>query len=156
MIKRLLATTCLLAAFMLSCAITVEAAASSTPQTFAVDTSDGLKKQGITASSAATPQGMDPVLPEITVQLNFSAPVSELIYLGALNEKGEALYYSKTVRMTAKKAGSHPVAFAFPEGSVFKHVTQVKVFGPAEIEGVPQKKEGVLDEAKEIIEELFE
>lgn len=156
MIRRLLATTCLLAAFTLSCAIAFEAAAASEPQTFAVDTSNGLKSQGITASSAATPQRMDPLLPEITVQLNFAAPVSELIYLSALNEKGEVLYYSKTVRMTAKKAGSHPVVFAFPEGAVLKHVTQVKVFGPADVEGAPQKKEGFLDEAKDIIEELFE
>ena len=156
MIKRLVATTCLLAVLTLSCALAgATAYAADEQQTFAVDTSDALKKQGITASSATTPKGMDPVLPEITVLLNFSAPVSELIFLSALNEKGEVLYHSKTVRMTAKKAGAHPVTFAFPEGAVFKHVTAVKVFGPADMEGMP-KKEGVLDEAKDIIEELFE
>jgi hypothetical protein len=154
--QRVLTTPCFLAALLLSCAIAFEAVAAAVePMTFTVETSDTLKKQGVTASSAATPAQMDPVLPEITVQMNFTAPISELICLCALNEKGEVLYYSKTLRMTAKKAGTHPVSFAFPEGTVLNHVSRVVVIGPADMKDQP-KKEGILGEAKEIIEELFE
>ena len=129
--------------------------ASAAQREFSVRPSAALQQKGVTALSAATPEGMAPAIPQIAVQMRFTAPFAETIELRAYDANGALLARSNPMPVQAKAGEARPVTFVFPKDMPLAKVTSLEIMGPEGGKRV-KKTESLGEEAKEIVKELIE
>lgn len=105
------------------------AAVERTPAVPGVQASNMLQLQGMGTKRTAPVPGMTAGRPEVTVEMQFALPGRRLIALQAFNANGEKIAQSRTIDMTAERAGSSPVTFAFAEDAQLRQAVSFMVVG---------------------------
>ncbi len=124
---------------------------------FSVVPSPALQAKGLIAISAASVEPPGGELPQVVTQMRFTAKFSELLYLRAFDAAGKEMASSTAVRVDAKTGEAIPVTFSFPKGTSISKVKRLEIIGPGlETVPPPKKKEGIGEEAKDIVKELLE